>query len=170
MHESSYREMSRFAATLPASRLLIADVGSLDVNGSYRPLFQRREWTYVGLDLAPGPNVDLVLCGENEWVNVPDAEYDVVISGQALEHARYPWLFVKEIARITKPGGSICIIAPYQWEYHPYPVDCWRVFPDGMRAVMEYNGLTVLSTYMTDNGSRECKGDTVGIARKNWPG
>jgi len=166
MHESTYKAMAEFAKTLPAAPLRIADIGSYNVNGTYKQIFQKEGWSYVGLDLSAGPNVDVVLSGEIEWKNVPDESFDVVISGQVLEHTRFPWLFVHELARIAKRGAPICIIAPYQWEYHPFPIDCWRVFPDGMRAVMEYNGLEILKTYMTENPDPRWKGDTVGIARK----
>jgi SAM-dependent methyltransferase len=167
MHESTYQEMQKFVASLPKTPLKIADVGSYNVNGVYRPLFENPGWTYTGLDICAGPNVDVVLSSETEWKNIPDETYDVVISGSTLEHTRHPWLFVKEIARIMKKGGLVCIIAPYEWEYHPHPIDCWRVFPDGMRAVMEWNGLTVLETRMNVNSpDARWRGDTVGIAKR----
>ena len=166
MHESTHKAMAEFAKTLPETPLKIADVGSYDVNGTYKPIFQKQGWCYVGLDLAPGPNVDVVLASEYDWSNVPAESFDVVISGQTLEHTRNPFRFVKELARIAKRGAPVCVIAPYQWEYHPFPIDCWRVFPDGMRAALEESGLVVLKTYMTENPDPRWKGDTVGIAKK----
>lgn len=168
MHPSSYKSLERFSKYLPPAPQTIADVGSFDVNGSYRPIFARPGWTYVGLDIRPGPGVDVVLSGEFEWRNIKDGQFDVVISGSTMEHTRMPWLFMKEVARIVKKGGLVCVNAPYQWEYHPHPIDCWRVFPDGMRAVMEWAGLTVLETFSMDNEAPHPvnKGDTTGIARK----
>jgi hypothetical protein len=168
VHKSSLEEMRKFADSLPARPLRIADVGSCDVNGQYRSIFERPEWKYIGLDVQAGKNVDVVLPSEYEWNNIQDGAFDVVVSGQALEHTRFPWLFVKELARIVRPGGAVCIIAPYQWDYHKFPIDCWRVYPDGMRAVMEHSGLTVISTHMNDNGDPHFRGDTVGVARKPY--
>lgn len=160
MHESSYKKMKAFADTLGAGPLKIADIGSMDVwGGTYRPIFSKPEWSYTGFDLSPGPNVDVVLSDERHWRNVASESFDIVVSGQTLEHCRWPWLFMEGIARICKHGGRVCVIAPFQWEYHPSPLDCWRIFPDGMRAVMEYVGLKVESVHMADF-------DTIGIAGK----
>ena len=42
----------------------VLDVGSYDVNGTYRPLFPAG-WDYLGVDIEKGPNVDLVVAGEH---------------------------------------------------------------------------------------------------------
>lgn len=93
MHPSSYANMSRFVAAYLADReglpLTIADVGSKDVNGTYRSLFNRPGWSYLGLDMAPGANVDLVLRDPYHWVEVASQSCDVVVSGQAFEHIEY---------------------------------------------------------------------------------
>lgn len=161
MHGSAYEEIRGFSQLLPANQALkIGDIGAYDVNGNVRPLFSNPVWKYVGMDVAQGRNVDVVLASETEWANIKDEEFDVVVSISTLEHTQYPWLFMRELARILRPGGLLCVNAPYQWDYHEHPVDCWRIFPDGMRAVMKFNGLTVLSAYLNRHG------DTTGIATK----
>lgn len=157
--------MGKFAERLPKRPLRIADVGSCDVSGTYKPLFDRPGWVYSGLDAAPGKNVDIVLAGEDVWSNVPDGSFDVVVSGQTLEHVRHPWLFARELARITAGGGLLCVIAPFGWVYHAYPIDCWRILADGMDALLKYVGLTVVKAYMLPLHSA-LQGDTVGIAVK----
>ena len=32
-------------------------------------------------------------------------------------------------------------IAPVSWPYHEDPVDCWRIYPDGLRALYDEVGL-----------------------------
>lgn len=168
MHESSYREMERFSLTLDCKPLRIADVGSRDVTGgNYRGLFEHPGWTYVGLDVEGGVNVDTIVPLHGVWENVPAESFDVVISGQTLEHTTNPWALMREIARIAKPGARLCIIAPFGWEHHRYPVDCWRIFPDGMAVLFADAGLTLDRVYMVGNPPLEnLKGDTVGIGRK----
>lgn len=168
MHENAYKEIRAFANLLPMDQTLrIADVGAQDVCGCVRPLFSNPAWTYLGLDMCAGKNVDVVLPSENEWTNIETGHFDVVVSISTLEHTRLPWLFMKEIARIVRPGGLVCINAPYQWNYHAYPIDCWRVFPDGLRAVMEWVGLTVLETHMFPPPPTTAQnGDTTGVASK----
>lgn len=167
MHTSVYEEAQKFAKTLPADRpLRIGDVGACNLNGCLRAVFEKPPWTYVGMDLSPGPNVDLILASETQWTNVKDGEFDVVVSVSTMEHTRYPWLFMKELARIVKGSGSVFVTAPYMWVFHQHPIDCWRVYPDGMKAVMESVNLRVKSTYMRTFQETPHMGDTVGIAVK----
>jgi len=62
MHETSMVQMSKFVQEyLDVNKdLTILDVGSLDINGSYKPLFSNPKWTYFGLDVVAGPTVDVV--------------------------------------------------------------------------------------------------------------
>jgi len=41
--------------------LTIMDLGSMNVNGTYRPFFDIAPWQYTGLDIEQGDNVDIVL-------------------------------------------------------------------------------------------------------------
>ena len=65
----------------------ILDVGSYDVNGCHRPLFDDPLWEYVGLDLDPGPNVDAVAIDEYNFGLESDS-FDYVISSNVAEHVR----------------------------------------------------------------------------------
>jgi SAM-dependent methyltransferase len=168
MHREVHDQVREFVQTrLTNDPLRIADIGAYDVNGNLRSLFSRPGWTYTGFDLAAGPNVDAVLPSETEWPNVPSDNFDVVVSVSTLEHTRHPWLVMKEIARIVKPGGLVCLTAPYAWPYHAHPIDCWRIFPDGMQALMRSAGIEPLMTKMvpvtSDLSHGAWLGDTVGI-------
>lgn len=151
MHPSSMKNMQRFArmylAGFEAADLAIADIGSMDVNGSYRPLFTSPSWQYTGVDMAPGNNVDVVLAELYQWRELATASFDVVVSGQAFEHIEYFWETMREVARILRPGGLCCLIAPSSGFEHRYPVDCWRFYPDGMRALARYVGMDTLEAY-----------------------
>jgi SAM-dependent methyltransferase len=146
MHQSSYDKMAAFAAEFlaPAKGLRVLDVGSQDVNGSYRPIFEAMGFDYVGMDIAPGTGVDVVVADIANWREIEPGSFDVVVSGQALEHMPYFWLTGLEVARALRPGGLACLIAPSAGPIHSYPVDCYRFYPDGMAALAEYAGLTVL--------------------------
>jgi SAM-dependent methyltransferase len=139
----------------------IADVGSADVNGTYREYFDSPEWKYTGFDLQPGNNVDVVLASAEFW-NLPQEHrgaFDVVVSGQVLEHVRKPWKWILDVASLCRPGGLIWISAPCVEVYHEHPVDCWRIYPDGMRALADEANLEVLTCYVNGN-------DTTGVLRK----
>ncbi len=127
--------------------LVILDLGSQDFNGSYRALFERKPWRYRGVDMAAGKNVDVVLRDPYRWREIKARSADVIISGQTFEHTELFWLTMREIARALKPGGLCCILAPSAGPEHRYPLDCWRVYPDGLRAVARYAGLETLEAW-----------------------
>lgn len=157
MHPSSRHAMGRFVRHYLTRSVRVLDVGSSDVNGTYRDLFAGHH--YVGLDIAPGPNVDVVSPNLYTYP-LADGAFDVVVSGQAIEHVQDLHAWIREVARVTGPGGLICIIGPWTWEQHRHPVDCWRVLPDGMRFLLEQvAGLDVLECASVD-----C--DTIGVAQK----
>jgi hypothetical protein len=70
-----------------------------------------------------------------------------VLSGNVIEHVRKIWVWIKEVARATKVGGLVITINPCSWPYHEIPVDCWRAYPEGMRALYDEARLEVL--YLT---------------------
>jgi SAM-dependent methyltransferase len=150
--------------------LKILDVGSRDVTGGirgpqhkvpqcYNPIFENASWTYTGVDIEAGANVDVVAPGLYAW-GVPDEEFDVVISGQTLEHVKNTHKFMEAIANATKPKGIVCIIAPWKWPQHRFPIDCWRILPDGMTFLLEeISNLSVVKVWKAND-------DCIGIARK----
>lgn len=151
MHKTSYDNMNKFVDkylnNLTQQKLTIIDLGSQDVNGSYKPLFDNPNWNYIGLDITQGNNVDIVVKDIYNWKEFDSNSVDVLVSGQALEHIEYFWKTFKEIFRVLRHGGIFCIIAPSSGPEHHFPVDCWRFFPDGLRAVSKYAGLEVLEVY-----------------------
>lgn len=171
MHASSYQHMAtlveRYLDTQTA--LMIIDLGSYDVNGSYRPLFSRPDWRYVGVDLEPGPNVSVAL---KSPYRLPFAgnSVDLAVSGQAFEHIEFFWLAWLELVRVLKPGGMIFLIAPSRGPEHRYPVDCWRFYPDGFRALAKYGALELVEvdTDWEPHPAADSApwGDTVGVFRK----
>ena len=148
MHKSSFDKMLAFKNKyLDASMdqpIVILDLGSLDVNGSYKEIFDQPDWCYRGIDMAPGKNVDIVLQNPYHWKEIASNSADVIISGQAFEHIEFFWISMIEIARVLKPGGLCCIIAPSGGYEHKYPVDCWRFYPDGFSALARFARLKVI--------------------------
>ena len=179
MHKSSKLRMKWFIENyLPAKgHLKILDVGSYDVNGSYKDLFDSKCVEYLGLDMEKGPNVDLVPKNTYDWQELNTDSFDIVISGQALEHIEFFWETMKEIIRVAKEGALICIIAPNGFEEHRYPVDCWRFHTDGMIALCRYFEMEVIHTHMNAapsvkdrNWYSDDEADCMVITRKPYKG
>ena len=163
MHESSYRLCEKFSkSSWCKPGMSIAEVGSQNVNGSYRDLFPDNP--YTGFDISAGKGVDVVIGDHENWGSVSShkGKYDIVISGQVLEHVRRPWLWMKNIASLGKVGGTVWICAPNTWGFHEFPIDCWRVWPDGMSAVFEDAGIDPVECFFDGP-------DTVGIGTIGSP-
>lgn len=79
----------------------VLDIGSLDINGSTRDLFE--SCTYIGLDLGEGKNVDVVSIGH--LYDAPNEYFDVIISTETFEHDIYYEKTIDNIIRMLKPGG-----------------------------------------------------------------
>lgn len=65
----------------------VIEVGSLNINGTVRDFFS--DCTYVGVDLAEGPGVDVV--GQGQDLDYPDNSFEVAVSAECFEHNPY-WL------------------------------------------------------------------------------
>lgn len=78
----------------------VLDIGSLDINGNNRYLFSN--YSYVGVDIGEGPNVDVVMRGHEYKDEVP---YDIVISSECFEHDEFWDLTIQNAIDLTKPGG-----------------------------------------------------------------
>jgi SAM-dependent methyltransferase len=151
MHNESHDVMKYFVEKhLKAEdKLDILDVGSYDANGSYKDLFMNKNWGYTGLDMVAGPNVDIISNGPYDFGL--EKQYDVVISGNCLEHVEAPWLWIKEVEKVIKPNGLLCIVVPFNVEEHRYPVDCWRILPDGFKYLLcQHSSFEMIETRVTN--------------------
>jgi SAM-dependent methyltransferase len=135
--------------SLADTPLHVLDVGSYDVNGTFRSALPA-PWHYTGCDIRSGPNVDIVMSSP-ERIQDQGYQYDVVICGATLEHVIRPWRLVPEMARMLKADGVLLVSVPWQWEMHDHPCDYWRVLPEGLRLLFSDAGLTVLDVYAKDN-------------------
>lgn len=175
MHKSSYQHMQRLVSAYlrPDQEIHALDIGAVDVNGSYRTLFDQPSWRYTGVDLDAGRGVDVVL---KSPYHLPFASgsIDVIVSGQAFEHIEHFWMTWLEMQRVLRAGGLVFLIAPSRGPEHRYPQDCWRFYPDGYRALAKLGDFELIEVHTDwepdeDPGSAPW-GDTVGVFRSRGMG
>jgi SAM-dependent methyltransferase len=94
--------------------------------------------------MAAGKNVDIVLHLPYVWTELSSNSADVIVSGQAFEHIQFFWITMLEMARVLKPNGLCCILAPSSGPEHRYPMDCWRFYPDGMISLAQFAQMEVI--------------------------
>ena len=166
MHPSSYDNMRRCRDWYAGAEVgRVVDVGSANVNGSYRDLFEGCA-EYIGVDMQPGPGVDIVL-DDPYALPLADESVDLVVSGQMLEHCAQFWRVFPEIARVLKPSGRLFMIAPSAGPIHRYPVDCYRFYPDAYEAMAQWSGLRLVHCWMDNLGPWR---DLVGVFQKGGNG
>ena len=89
--QTKFVELVRDLNAERLSQARILEVGSFDVYGTFRSMFDSAE-EYIGIDLSDGPGVDRVLSAHEMVVGGEFAgesaggNFDVVISCEALEH------------------------------------------------------------------------------------
>ncbi len=156
MHNNSLIAMQKFKDDylFDMKGATVLDIGSMHImrakKTTYRNIFEP-DFNYVGMDIEAGENVDIV-----GYENIKD-KYDVVISGQVMEHVKQPWEWLKLLEQYFKT--YICIIAPNTHKEHRHPLDTYRYFPDGMKDLFEYAGIDAVEIYTSDN-------TTIGIGGK----
>ena len=159
-------------------KIKVLDVGSLDVNGSYKSLFSDSTFDYQGLDVIHGSNVNIVPENIYNWREISDNTYDIIISGQCFEHVEFPWILFGEICRCLKNNSLMCIITPRLQGRHRYPVDTFRYDVDGYIALCKYWNMIPIHVSFNEaplNASLEwysSLGDCMLIAKKpnEWNG
>ena len=117
----------------------VVDYGCADA--PYRRLFAA-DVEYVAADL-PGNSQATVEIAPDGTLPVADADADAVLSTQVLEHVADPALYLRECARVLRPGGRLLLSTHGLMVYHPDPEDYWRWTCAGLHRAVEQAGLEV---------------------------
>jgi SAM-dependent methyltransferase len=153
MHANSKLIFKRYAPDyfLPGARVL--EIGPDRIPSSYCDAIgdQSLRWETADLSSAPMPapgvpQTTYVMQTEYD-IPTPEDTFDVVLAAQVVEHVRRIWEWVPELARVTKPGGTVILISPISWPHHRVPYDCWRIYPDGMQTLCDEAGLHVILSH-----------------------
>jgi SAM-dependent methyltransferase len=79
----------------------VLDVGSLDINGNNRYLFENS--SYCGIDIGPGPNVDIITVAHE--FNAPNESFDMIVSTSCFEHDKYYVKTFQKIVNLLRTDG-----------------------------------------------------------------
>lgn len=142
MHSNSRLLFDKYAKGYFQNDMRVLEIGPDKFPSIYQTIINNSSIVWDTVDMYESPHLTYVAKEEYSYP-IQDNYYDIIISGQVLEHVRKVWVWIKELARICKDGGVVIIINPVSWPYHAEPVDCFRVYPEGMRALYEEAGLKV---------------------------
>ncbi len=156
MHQNTQLLFKKYALPYFKPGLRVLEIGPNKLPSNFQEILKDDSLTWHTLDLSFRNDIPLTYKTADEYAFPIEANsYDIVLSSSVIEHVRKIWRWMPELARVTRPGGHIITIAPVSWEYHEDPVDCWRIYPEGMKALCEDAGLKVLL----------CEWEALGIAR-----
>jgi SAM-dependent methyltransferase len=103
--------------------------------GTKRSIESRRtrhdEWIpnagkYLGSDLSPGMDVDIVADVHRLTSVTGEEQFDVIISCSSFEHFKYPHLAAHEVMKALRVGGLLFVQTHQSFPLHAYPYDYFR--------------------------------------------
>ncbi|HQS35920.1 MAG TPA: methyltransferase domain-containing protein [Sediminibacterium sp.] len=122
--KKNYTEIGSILKDHPNPSILIIG-GSIDGNGIRELKNQLPAKTVlVESDVAHGPNTNIII--DAHQIPFKDISFDLVIAQAVLEHVLDPFLCVKEIQRVLKPGGMIYAETPFMQQVHGGKYDFHR--------------------------------------------
>lgn len=129
-------------AALPDMKGTILDVGC--GRSPYKKLMMSapsEAEKYLGLDFA---NPQYTAKPDLEWqggpIPLPDNAVDFAVATEVLKHSPDPGGVLKEMCRVTAPGGSMLVTVPFLWPLHDVPYDEFRYTPFSLKRLIEQAG------------------------------
>jgi hypothetical protein len=125
-----FMEVGRRGNEMLASlhRPAVLEIGARNVTGQGRRDRFPNAGEYVGVDVLPGENVDVVGDAHQLSSLVKNDHFDVVFSAAVYEHLMYPWKVAIEANKVLKTSGIMITMTNPAWPEHEMPWDFWR-FP-----------------------------------------
>ena len=116
---------------------IIVELGSYDFNGTLRK-FQPKGSSWIGLDIEPGPSVDICVKA-GDPLPIESESADAVLATSVFEHDEASrWMTSTRCVGLREAGRILYINAPSNGGYHRYPQDCWRFYPDAANALEKW--------------------------------
>ncbi len=146
MHLNSLLLFKKYAANCFSENIKVLEIGFSGISDYQKTVMKTFKVNWYTLELTNSPNNrpnESNHIQTNDEYNFPinENEFDIILSGQVIEHVKKPWVWLTELKRILKPEGHIITINPVSWHYHEDPVDCWRMYPEAIKALSEECGL-----------------------------
>lgn len=144
----------------------VLEVGALNINGTVRQFFADAD-EYIGTDMEPGPNVDLVLDNSKLINRFIGTRFDTIIACEVLEHDLKFWQTVFYLRTLLADDGFLIITTPtFGFPLHRYPRDYWRFGEDAYREVF-FDKMDILDIRHLDNAAG--KGISLAGIAQNSP-
>ena len=144
----------RKTLVLKSTSAHVLEIGSLDINGSVRPLFTNTisdGGSFLGIDVQEGPGVDLVA---DASMYKSDVQYDVIVCAEVFEHTAVWPKIIKNSHSLLVPGGMFIATmagegrAPHS-AIDENPIRSWEYYKNVTKLDLEKR-LTIFSDFKVD--------------------
>ncbi len=126
----------------PASSGILLDWGC--GNKPYAPFFAPFVKQHLGADIVQNSRgtVEYVV-PSGQRLPLENGSVDTLLSTQVLEHVAEPDAYIREVARVLRPGGLFILTCPGHYMLHEEPHDYYRYTRYGLEHLLGAQGLTV---------------------------
>lgn len=114
------------------SDFTILEIGSREVVNKNRIRQVAPLAKYIGFDVHPGKNVDIVGDAHRLTDYIPLQSVDLIISFAVFEHLAMPWVVAEEYSKVLKTGGIACTFTHFSFSEHELP---WHFFQFNKRGL-----------------------------------
>jgi SAM-dependent methyltransferase len=118
----------------------------LDAGAGEGPWRERlQDADYVGLDVDDAASFGMsrdsrIVYYDGRTMPFEAASFDHALSVEVLEHVRDPALFIGELARVVRPGGTLLMTVPWSARLHHLPHDYQRFTRFGLERLLADGG------------------------------
>lgn len=166
MHTNCKLLYQKYVLPLLTEGMRILEIGPDSFPSTYQSLSTSINVQWETLDVKYNPNLTYSNSPEYSFPIEGDT-YDVVLSANVIEHVSRPWDWLPELARVTKPGGLVITMCPVSWIYHEAPIDCWRIYPEGMNNLYDHASLTPILSKWESLETPNFRRYLPGVSREN---
>jgi SAM-dependent methyltransferase len=156
MHQNSIDLFKKYALEYFEENMKVLEIGPNKIPSDYRKIVPEKNIEWDTIDIIKKKELTYISLDEYTFP-IESNYYNIVLSGQVIEHVRKPWIWIKELSRVCKKGGFIITINPVSWPYHKEPYDCWRIYPEGMKALYNSAGIKLIFSLFTSLEAKNLK-------------
>jgi SAM-dependent methyltransferase len=127
----------------------VLDLGG-DARSEYRSLFSGT-FSVTTVNILPEAQPDIVADLEKP-LPIADGAYDAVLLINVLEHIFEYRALLAECARVLRPGGTIVIVVPFLFPYHPSPNDFHRYTREALSRALSVVGFATAAVTPLGSG------------------
>lgn len=124
-------------------KLLDLGAGMVPFYGIYKDKVDENVCIDWANSLHGNPHLDIV-ADLNQAFPIPDATFDSILCSDVMEHIADPFAFMRETARVLKPGGDLMLMVPFFYWLHETPHDYHRYTEFALRKMCADNQLEVV--------------------------